>query len=845
LFASNVNPRENIGILRERGGRLVASSPRRLIVKLVSILIRSLLVVACLVWSASIIAAATPAVRGRITDPDGLPLPGVVVTLTPSRGGAAVADTTGANGEYAIDARPGHYRLTAELSGFSTAARPDLIVGNDAIVVDLALSLASFEERVTVTAAPAVPMLGNAAPDAPVLVTRDVIDSAMLPNSQYDDALTLMPNVVRGPDGFISVAGARATQGALLVNGGNKTDPITGAPGVMLPIEAVDGVQVYSGGYPATFGLATGGVTSVVTRSGADHLHMSANSFFPRLLYADGGIHGVEYWEPNAGLSAPLIKGRLWIEQAISYRYDRNRIDTLVGPQDSKFTTLLSWSQVDVQVSPRQHAVISVSRDPQSTDRANITAFTPAATVPQLRQGGWSVTAADRITVGEGSSLEIQASTVRTALAVTPNGAGTYDIGHDLTRGSYFDRQDLHGRRTEAVGSYIWTAARGHLVKIGASAGRGAIDGSDGSSEVDLLRSDGTISRAITFAAPAAIAASTNEIGAFADDTWTAASWLTVDAGVRYDRTSAAAAGTVTPRVAWTIKPAHGNASVSGSAGLFADKLVLGALAFPSFPSRTEQVFDASGVASGAPITLANIIAGPLRTPRAARWDLAFDDRFDSGWLARAKYQERHGRDELVLNPEADAVLALSSTGTSTARSLETTVGYRAPKARHEIYVSYVRASTHGDLNSVDAVQGIFKEPFVQPNAAGPLPMDVPNRVLAWGLLRLPGRVTVAPFVDVRNGFPYSAVDENWLYVGERDGQRLPWFGSLDLYVNKIVGLPRHLPDARVGLKLYNLASMHSARDVQRDIDRPDFGTTYNPIPRDFTMVFELLWGNR
>jgi hypothetical protein len=32
---------------------------------------------------------------------------------------------------------------------------------------------------------------------------------------------------------------------------------------------------------------------------------------------------------------------------------------------------------------------------------------------------------------------------------------------------------------------------------------------------------------------------------------------------------------------------------------------------------------------------------------------------------------------------------------------------------------------------------------------------------------------------------------------------------------------------------------------VQRDIDRPDFGTTYNPIPRDFTMVFELLWGNR
>ncbi len=716
-----------------------------------SVLVRFWLVIIGLACAAATIWAAAPAVHGRITDPDGLPLPGVVVTLSRTNGGATFTATTGADGEYAINAPPGHYRLSAELSGFTTATRPDVVVsGGDPVPIDLALSLASFEERVTVTAPAAVTLLGDAAPDAPVLVTREVIDSAMLPNSQYDDALTLMPNVLRGPDGFISVAGARATQGALLVNGGNKTDPITGAPGVMLPIEAVDGVQVYSGGYPATFGLATGGVTSVVTRSGADRLHMSANSFFPRLLYADGGIHGVEYWEPNAGVSAPLIKGRAWIEEAVSYRYDRNRIDTLAGPQDSKFTTLLSWTQVDVQLSQRQHAIVSISRDPQNTDHANITAFTPADTVPQLKQGGWSATVADRVTVGGGSSLEIQASTLRTALTVTPNGTGPYDIGHDLTRGSYFDHQDLHAQRTEAVASYTWTAAPGHLVKIGGSASHATIDGSDASGEVDLFRSDGTLSRAITFAPATTIGAATNTVGIFADDSWTAAPWMTVDAGVRYDRTGAAAAATVTPRIAWTMKRAHGGASLSGSAGLFADKLVLGALAFPSFPSRTEQVFDASGAAVGAPITLANVVDGPLRTPRAARWDLAFDDRFDSGWLVRAKYQERHGRDELVLNPDANAELVLSSTGASTARSLETTVGYRAPKARHEIYVSYVRASTDGDLNSVDALQGIFKEPFVQPNATGPLPMDVPNRVLAWGLLRLPGRVTVAPFVDVR-----------------------------------------------------------------------------------------------
>jgi hypothetical protein len=45
-------------------------------------------------------------------------------------------------------------------------------------------------------------------------------------------------------------------------------------------------------------------------------------------------------------------------------------------------------------------------------------------------------------------------------------------------------------------------------------------------------------------------------------------------------------------------------------------------------------------------------------------------------------------------------------------------------------------------------------------------------------------------------------------------------------------------------LKIYNVASFHNARDVQRDIARDDFGATYNPIPRDFSFVFELLWGH-
>jgi hypothetical protein len=693
-----------------------------------------------------------------------------------------------------------------------------------------------------------LPMMGRPAPEAPITVTREVFDSAMLPNSQYDDVLPLMPNVVRGPDGLISVAGARASQGALLVNGFNETDPITGNPGVMLPLEAIDSVQVYSGGYPAVFGRATGGVTSVVTRSGTDHLHLSANSFFPRMLFANGSIHGVEFWEPNVGASGPLVKERVYLEEGVSYRFDRNRFGTLVGPQNSKFTALLSWSQIDLQVSPSQRVIASVSFDPQKTDRANITAFTPAASAPRLDQGGWSASVSDRLTLGT-SSLEMRGSAIHTGLSVVPGGSATYELGHDLLRGNYFDHQDLHGRRLEAAATYSWMGSRGHLLQAGTSVGRTALDGLDQSAPVDLLRGDGTLSRRITFLAGQPIAASTYEIGVFAQDTWRATPWLTIDAGLRSDRTTAAAGATIAPRVGWTIKPADSGSSVSGSAGWFADKLVPGALAFPAQQPRAIQRFDASGAPLDSPIVYRNVLAGALRTPRAERWDVDFDHQFADGWLTRLRYHERRGQDELVIDPvvvpEASGVLALGSTGASSARSVETTVGYRAPRARHEIYMSYVRSATRGDLNSFDAIQGPFREPFVQRNEAGPLPTDVPNRMLAWGLIHLPARFTVAPFGEVRSGFPYSPIGDDWTYVGPRDSARLPWFASLDLYVNAIVGLPGHLPDARVGLKLYSLASAHSARDVQRDVARPDFAATYNPVPRDFTMVFELLWGHR
>ena len=72
-----------------------------------------------------------------------------------------------------------------------------------------------------------------------------------------------------------------------------------------------------------------------------------------------------------------------------------------------------------------------------------------------------------------------------------------------------------------------------------------------------------------------------------------------------------------------------------------------------------------------------------------------------------------------------------------------------------------------------------------------------------------------------------------------------PTFGSLDISVTRVVDLPRQLPHARVGLKLYNLMAINTERDIQRNVASPDFGMRYDPIPRDFSVVCVFLLGHR
>ncbi|MDE3154944.1 MAG: TonB-dependent receptor [Acidobacteriota bacterium] len=796
------------------------------------------------------LAAGDSGVHGKIVDASGLALPGVTVELVPRPSGTPLTAVTDETGTYTIHAPAGRYDLRAALAGFQGYSRADVLVGSPPLEVDVTLQLAALNTEVTVVAEPHA-LVSSPGVDRPAIVTRKLFDNALLWNNVYTDALPLLPNVVRAPDGQISVAGARTEQGGLRMNGFNESDPLNGEPSTIIPLESVGSIQVYSGFYPADLGDASGGVTTVDTRPGSDLFQFSTIGFVPRMRFSGSGfLGGVESWEPSVGLRGPIVKGKAWFAESLDYQYNENQFETAAGTQFNLFTSLTTMSQLDLQPTARHHLSFSFLSDPQTTDYAGVTQFTPLATNPQLHQGGWSGTAADRLTFGGSTTLESRFAVIHTDDSVVPHGTDPYVVGHDVTTGSYFDTQSDTADRVEtgATLSRLVSAGRQqHLLKAGATVSYATTTGRDQGAPVSFLRSDGTLGQTISFPDAAVLAASTWEADAFLQDSWTPINPLTVDLGLRYDRSSAAVSGVVEPRLGWTLKLPGGASTLSGGFGVFADKVVLQALTFGQLPARLVQLYTVQGTADGPARLDQNTVSGPMRIPRARSWSLEFDHDFHGGWLTRVKYEDRQGTDEPVVTPEilsaTAGVLALGSTGRSHAWSVETTVGYRSLGNGNEWYVSYVRSSTTGDLNDLNTIDGLFKVPLVQPDAIGPLAVDTPNRLLTWGLLQLPLQLSLSPFVEVRSGFPYTAIDDQWNVVGLQNGQRYAPFASLNLALYKVVRVSRRLPAARLGLQVFNLVSANNARDIQTDVANAAYGTTYNPAPRSFDGFFELLWG--
>ena len=168
-----------------------------------------------------------------------------------------------------IGVLPGEYEVSVALVGFEEIVKRLTVGDSDPSPLDFQLAPKKQIVTVNVTAEPSGVDLSSSSGGSPTL-TADLLKSAVRLNQDFQDALPLLPGVVRGPDGLIRIKGGRTNQTNTLVNTASVADPFTGQPALRLPAVAVQSVRVLSNPFSAEYGRFASGVVDVNTRGGTD-----------------------------------------------------------------------------------------------------------------------------------------------------------------------------------------------------------------------------------------------------------------------------------------------------------------------------------------------------------------------------------------------------------------------------------------------------------------------------------------------------------------------------------------------------------------------------------------------
>lgn len=263
----------------------------------------------------------TGRVEGIVRDEQGGVLPGVSLTLRNQDSGVTRTVVTESDGRYAFPAlAPGRYVLRAELSGFATEEVRDLTItiGLDRRL-DVTMRVQALAETVTVVGE--APVVDTTKAEVAGVVTREQIENLPINSRQYLSLALLVPGTtIDGTRSFFATVNAG---GSVTFNGtGNVVDGMInnwaedGEPRQDLPEDAVEEFKVTNASYKAEFGLATGGIVQVVTKSGTNDLRGTAFEYFrDKGLNARGVFETAKpaYRRHQFGGSAggPVVRDRL------------------------------------------------------------------------------------------------------------------------------------------------------------------------------------------------------------------------------------------------------------------------------------------------------------------------------------------------------------------------------------------------------------------------------------------------------------------------------------------------------------------------------------------------------
>ncbi len=312
----------------------------------------------------------TGSIEGSVRDATGAVVPNITLTITTatetSGTGATVFGagfkrtvTTNDEGSFRVlQVPPGTYDVfTTEASGFGEARYENVAVAiGKTTMLAITVNPGSTAVTVDVSTSDATPVDTTSSAIQTSITAQRI---ALLPKGTgFASLLKTVPGTrPESRSGGFSVDGASGAENVFVIDGQEVTNYRTGTLNETynVPTQLVQEVQVKSSGFDAIYGGATGGVVSVVTRSGSNDYHGEFGVQFevpqfngkPRSLltrFTSGSVANnnfaqtSEYFNPvktqgtnvfpTGNLGGRIIKDRLWFFASYTPQVFETTVDT-------------------------------------------------------------------------------------------------------------------------------------------------------------------------------------------------------------------------------------------------------------------------------------------------------------------------------------------------------------------------------------------------------------------------------------------------------------------------------------------------------------------------------------
>ncbi len=383
-------------------------------------------------------AELTARIKGIVADAGGGPVPGATVAVSSDALQGDRAVITDADGRFIVAALPvGTYDVTVTLPGFTTAVSEDLDLSVGA-TQNLLFTITPVEASGEIVVSAERPILDTESVQAGLSLDSDKLKDLPSAGRSYHGATAMAPGAVGS--GNSHIRGGMDNQDQFYIDGVNITDPVTNTFSMNMNYDAIEEVQVITGGMDAEYGRALGGAVNIVTKSGSNQLEGSVY-----VQYADERfkvyppIEGID--QPDLddysdssyvlNLGGPIVKDKVWFfvsgQMDISKRttvIDNEEIgrpdgnDPITGdPMSSMpvrdWRSRYVFGKVTMQPLPQHRMWLHAQADPTHIVNVAQDPYTLPSGEAVQDQGGWLGSFGHIWMLGQDATLETQLSTSR------------------------------------------------------------------------------------------------------------------------------------------------------------------------------------------------------------------------------------------------------------------------------------------------------------------------------------------------------------------------------------------------------------------------------------------------